>query len=167
MSEPNRLASRLMPESYPERLLPDWVSATEGGSRSDGSVTDPAARTVLLVDDEDSVRKVARRVLERSGYNVFAAATAVEALALFEEHRDRIDLLLTDVIMPVMNGRELADALLLERPELPVLFMSGHSYDALDNRPLGTLPFTLLHKPFGPQDLNRAVRDRLTRDSEG
>jgi two-component system, cell cycle sensor histidine kinase and response regulator CckA len=116
---------------------------------------------VLLVDDEEAVRKVTRRVLERSGYQVFSAATPAEAIELFGEHRDRIDLLLTDVIMPVMNGRELADALLVERPDLPVLFMSGHTYDALAHRRVGELPFKLLRKPFGPEDLNRAVRDRL------
>jgi two-component system cell cycle sensor histidine kinase/response regulator CckA len=120
-----------------------------------------SAGTVLLVDDEESVRRVTRRVLERSGYRVFAAAGPVEAMELFEEHRDCIDMLLTDVVMPGMTGPELADALLGERPGLPVLFMSGHCYEALQGRTVGELPFMLLNKPFGPDELNRAVRHRL------
>jgi two-component system, cell cycle sensor histidine kinase and response regulator CckA len=123
--------------------------------------------TVLLVDDEDAVRKVTRRVLERSGYTVLSAAGAHEAMDLFRQHRDGIDLLLTDVIMPVMNGRELADVLLIDRPDLPVLFMSGHSYGALLDREVGDLPWQLLPKPFGPSDLNRAVRERLAAASAG
>lgn len=119
-----------------------------------------ASTTVLLVDDEEGVRNVARRVLERSGYRVISAASPLEAIALFNEHGAGIDLLLTDVTMPVMNGRELADALLGARPNLPVLFMSGHSYDALRQRTGGE--FALLNKPFGPEELSRAVRERLT-----
>jgi CheY-like chemotaxis protein len=136
--------------------LPGWETAPHADpTGSEGGLT------VLLVDDEDAVRKVARRVLERSGFEVLAAGSPLEAIELFGKHRDRIDLLLTDVTMPVMNGRELADALLCERPDLPVLFMSGHSYDALRERVAGELSFSLLHKPFGPDELNRAVRNRL------
>jgi two-component system, cell cycle sensor histidine kinase and response regulator CckA len=140
--------------SIPGADLPGWQPEPDASGGESGP-------TVLLVDDEEAVRKVARRVLERSGFSVLATGSPLEAIELFGLHRDRIDLLLTDVTMPVMNGRDLADALLCERPDLPVLFMTGHSYDALRERVPGEPRISLLHKPFGPDELNRAVRGRL------
>ncbi|MBC8087091.1 MAG: response regulator, partial [Phycisphaerae bacterium] len=86
---------------------------------------------ILLAEDEDSVRAVAREALERRGYRVLAAADGPSALALARSCNETIDLLLTDVVMPGMNGRELAEALLLERPGTRVLFASGYTDDAV------------------------------------
>src|SRR5204862_5464669 len=80
--------------------------------------------TVLLVEDDDAVRSLARAVLRRHGYTVLEARHGVDALRLAERHRDTIHLLITDVVMPHMNGRELADRLASVRPKMRVLFMS-------------------------------------------
>ncbi len=123
--------------------------------------------TILLVEDEDSVRELARRVLERRGYTVLAAREPDEALLLNERYQGPIDLLLTDVVMPGMNGLALAERLTTLRPGIPVLYMSGYTGDVLDrydaHLPHGvqTLGLNLLHKPFDPDVLTQRVRQTL------
>lgn len=116
---------------------------------------------VLLVEDEDMVRSLAKRILERYGYTVFSAPSGVEAL---RAHRDRIqevDLLVTDVVMPHMNGRELYDKLKALRPKLRALFMSGYPAEVIERQGAqsGALPF--IEKPFHAEDLMRKVREVL------
>jgi PAS domain S-box-containing protein len=119
-----------------------------------------ASETVLLVEDEAVVRNLARRVLRDSGYRVIEARSGEEALRLAGEHADRIDLLLTDVVMPGMNGRELADRLGEIRPGTRVVFMSGYTEDVILKRGVsGDLAF--LAKPFTPPMLARSVREAL------
>ncbi|MEZ5101334.1 MAG: response regulator [Thermoleophilia bacterium] len=121
--------------------------------------------TILLVDDEDVVRDVARRVLVASGYTVLEARFGAEAIVAAEEHDGPIDLLLTDVVMPHMSGRELAERLVADRPELVVVYMSGHADDAVLRHGVlaGGSPF--VQKPFTAGRLLRDVADALRASS--
>jgi len=114
--------------------------------------------TILLVEDEPGVRKIARRVLDQSGYRVIEASNAREALDAFEANGESIDLLLTDVVMPGMSGPELRDRLVRSKPGLRVLFMSGYSDDETVSR-AGLKPgMNLMLKPFEPATLAKEVR---------
>ena len=121
------------------------------------------SETILLVEDEDLVRGVTKRILVRAGYRVIEARSPHQALILAEQEAGRIDLVLTDVIMPKMNGRQLADRLLAERPGLRILFMSGYTDDVILQHGVldGRAPF--LQKPVSPDDLTRKVREVLDR----
>ena len=114
--------------------------------------------TVLLTEDADSVRIVATAALERRGYRVLAAADGESALALSRAFPGRIDLLVTDVVMPGMNGRELADQLELMRPDMRVLFVSGYTDDADLLNGASNDVRTLLQKPFTSLELAKRVR---------
>jgi CheY-like chemotaxis protein len=114
-----------------------------------------ARQTVLVVDDEPLVRGLVRAVLEGDGYSVLEAGGAREALELARAHPERIDLVLTDVIMPHMLGTELAPLLRASRPDVPVLFMSA------SRAALAAPPEPLLDKPFTRDALARAVREAL------
>ena len=114
--------------------------------------------TVLLAEDEDSVRLVATAALERRGYRVLAAADGESAIAISRAYPGRIDLLVTDVVMPGMNGRELAEQLELMRPGLAVLFVSGYTDDAVLLKGVSLDERTFLQKPFTSLELARRVR---------
>ena len=118
----------------------------------------PGSETILVAEDEDGVRTLVRRVLERRGYEVLEACSGVEALDVAERHRGRIHLLLTDVVMPGMGGRELSARLTEQRPETRVLFMSGYTDDQTLRRGLFDPDVAFLAKPFSSQDLSAAVR---------
>jgi len=118
----------------------------------------PGSETVLLVEDEDGVRKLARRILERQGYAVLEAAGGAEALDLAEKHREPIHLLLTDVVMPQMGGRQLSERLVERRPETRVLFMSGYTDDQLLAHDRTGADVAFLPKPFDSKGLAAAVR---------
>ena len=113
--------------------------------------------TILLAEDDDAVRAIARTTLERAGYHVLAACDGAAAIAAAESHVGVIDLLLTDVIMPGMNGRELAECMTTQRPGLPVLFVSGYTDNVLADLGLQLGAATLLDKPFTPASLTAAV----------
>jgi two-component system, cell cycle sensor histidine kinase and response regulator CckA len=116
--------------------------------------------TILLVEDEDGVRDFSRRVLEREGYQVLAAALPSEACALFEQHTDEVDLLVTDVVMPDIDGASLAQKFLETRPRLRVLLMSGYSdFDSL--AAVSTDGMRFLAKPFQAGALVTAVQQLL------
>ena len=125
------------------------------------SVPPSGSETVLLVEDEDAVREVVRRVLERQGYHVLEASSGARALALAATWTRRIDLLLTDVIMPEMNGPQLAAQLVRLRPGLRVLYASGYAADALGPMGLGAPEVALIQKPFTPAELAHRVRQAL------
>ena len=91
-----------------------------------------ASGTVLLVEDQDDVRALSRKILERSGYSVLEARHGGEALALCMDEQVDFDLMVTDVVMPEMNGCELAERLRPHRPDLKVLFMSGYTDSSID-----------------------------------
>jgi PAS domain S-box-containing protein len=120
--------------------------------------------TILLVEDESEILDMGVRVLRRAGYVALAAATPHEALALAEKHGGEIHLLLTDVIMPEMNGRDLARLLLLRRPNLKRLYMSGYSADVI--APHGVLDpgVNFIQKPFSRKDLVGKVREVLEQE---
>ncbi len=117
--------------------------------------------TVLLTEDEEAVRTVAVAALERRGYRVLAAADGEAALAISRAFPGRIDLLVTDVVMPGMNGRELADRLTRAQPGLPVLYVSGYTEDTDVVLGLSGESRSLLPKPFTSLELARRVRAAL------
>ena len=120
------------------------------------------SETVLLVEDEERVRQIATEVLERVGYRVLPEGSAAAALARAREHQGRIELLLTDVVLPDMNGRELAERLRAARPDSKVLYTSGYT-DEIKILTGQTGPGTLfLPKPYDPSTLLRSVREVLT-----
>ena len=119
--------------------------------------------TILLVEDEKAVRELAARTLERNGYTVLAAGDAAEATQLAQRHRRRIHLLLTDVVMPEVNGRQLAQQLASLRPGIKVLYMSGYTDDAVVHHGVLEPGVAFLQKPFTAADLARKVRQTLER----
>jgi CheY-like chemotaxis protein len=114
--------------------------------------------TVLLVEDEDGVRRLARIALEAQGYTVLEAATAADAARAAEVHAGPIHLLLTDVVMPDRGGRDLADAVRALRPGVKVLYMSGYTDDAVLRHGVLKATGAFLQKPFTPLRLARQVR---------
>ena len=121
-----------------------------------------STETILLVEDDEPVRQLAARILKRSGYNVLQAHDGVAALDVAESYPAEIDLLLTDVMMPEMNGRELAEILSQRRPETRLMFMSGYSKEGLPLFENGSEKVTFLQKPFTSESLAGCVRRALT-----
>ena len=117
--------------------------------------------TILVAEDQNEVRALAKKTLARYGYTVLEAQSGAEALTLLEQHPGPIHLLLTDVVMPRMSGRQLVERVSPLRPEMKVLFMSGYTDDAIVHHGVleGGLPF--LQKPFAPAGLARKVREVL------
>jgi signal transduction histidine kinase/ActR/RegA family two-component response regulator len=117
--------------------------------------------TILLVEDEDAVRAIARRVLTKYGYTVIEAGNGPEALELLAAHESAIDVVLTDAVMPQMSGPELATAIEARRPDLPVIVMSGYTDVDLLRRGALDSGTSILAKPFTVETLLQAVRARL------
>src|SRR5207245_10515381 len=111
------------------------------------------SETVLLVEDEASLRELVRECLEASGYTVLEASHGTAALERSERHPGRIDLLMTDVVMPGMSGRELAERLRASRPEIRILYMSGYTDDAVVLHGVLAEDMALLQKPLTAADL--------------
>jgi two-component system cell cycle sensor histidine kinase/response regulator CckA len=124
-------------------------------------VSNRSWETILLVEDEDQVRALARTALKRHGYQVLEAEQGEQALALCEQHVGSIHLLLTDVVMPRMGGRELAERATVLRPEMKVLFMSGYANDDIIAHGVMDESIALLQKPITPSGLARRVREVL------
>ena len=117
--------------------------------------------TILLVEDEEFVRNVTREVLELSGYTVLEAIDAEMGIRIFQEHAHTIDLLLTDVVMPGMNGRDLATKLFEISPDLKAIFMSGYTENAITRQGFSDPRLVYLQKPFTLDVLTRKVREVL------
>ena len=142
--------------------------------RTDAPAADPAKRTVsilatgdetvLLVEDDEQLRKVAERILRDAGYRVLAAGGGEEALEMLEGQAATIDLLVTDVVMPRMGGRVLAERLKEERPGLEVLYMSGYTDNAIVHHGVLDPGLHFIGKPFSAADLTRRVREVLDLD---
>jgi CheY-like chemotaxis protein len=117
--------------------------------------------TILLVEDDEQVRELAREALSVSGYEVLVAETPRAAIALCRSHRSRIDLLLTDVVMPGISGPELATQATAIRPELKVLYMSGYTAQAIVHQGELDADTFFIQKPFTPSSLSAKVREVL------
>ncbi|HEX2877043.1 MAG TPA: response regulator, partial [Polyangiaceae bacterium] len=117
--------------------------------------------TILLVEDQDRVRAIARAILERSGYRVIVAPSPGDALMLCEQHQGKIDLLLTDVVMPWLSGTELAKRIAQMRPETKVLYTSGYTDDSVVRHGVLEGEMAFLQKPFTPESLSARVREVL------
>jgi two-component system, cell cycle sensor histidine kinase and response regulator CckA len=138
----------------PSKAVP-VVRAIAGGSE-----------TVLLVEDEDSVRSLTRMLLEQRGYRLLEARSGADALRLAEQHREPIHLLVTDVVMPGMSGRELAERLTALHPEMRVLYLSGYNGDTSLRYGVRQDERHFLAKPFSPVTLARKVREVLDQRRE-
>ncbi len=117
--------------------------------------------TILLVEDEEAVRKLVRRTLEQQGYKMVVAASGTEALELAQNHPGRIQLVITDVVMPQMGGQQLAGRLKALRPDIQVLYVSGYTESAVVSNGSLAKGDTFLQKPFTPLALMRCVRGLL------
>jgi len=124
-------------------------------------ISTSGSETILLVEDEEPVRRVVSRLLERSGYRVLATANGPEALRLSQQHQGTIHLLFTDVVMPGMNGRELADQLRAQHPQLKVLFMFGYTENAIIHHGVLDPGIAFINKPFRQENLANKVREVL------
>lgn len=113
---------------------------------------------MLVVEDQAKVRKYTVAVLNKYGYHVIQAESAEEALLVCERDRGRIDLILTDVVMPKASGRELAGKLEKLQPGIKVLFMSGYTDNIIERHGVLERGAEFIQKPFGPEDLARKVR---------
>ncbi len=115
-------------------------------------------RTVLMVEDEAAVRHVVQLMLERLGMNVLAAIDAQDALRIVRGHPASIDLLLTDIIMPGLNGRQLSERVQAIRPEIRTIYMSGYTDDPVVQQVVRHADALYLQKPFDAEALSRTVR---------
>lgn len=142
--------------------LPRVDKGAEGEKRKalKGEVR-PGSETVLVVEDEDHLCDLTVLILQRYGYKVLAAKEASEAMELYNNLDSPIHLLLTDVVMPGMNGRELAHQLERRQPGLKALFMSGYTDNAIVHHGILDAGIAFLQKPFTPEDLARKVREVL------
>jgi two-component system cell cycle sensor histidine kinase/response regulator CckA len=134
--------------------------AAESGpatSRTQGS------ETVLLVDDEETLRIPVRRFLEKRGYTILEAGSGADALQVCGEHEGPIDLVITDMMMPGMHGRELMEHVMHVRPAAKVLFTSGYADDQMIKRGLLDADMAFIQKPFNLGELEAKIRDVLTR----
>ena len=143
--------------------LPRLDAPAAVAAPSAGAAPAPGQETVLLVEDEDMVRGLTRRILAMHGYTVLEARHGADALEVAARHAGPIHLLLTDVVMPQMGGRLLADRLAVTRPQMRVLFMSGYIDDAVTRHGILETETAFLPKPFTPDGLARKVREVLDR----
>lgn len=130
---------------------------------SRGEVITTKGETILIVEDEEAVRKLASKILEKHGYRVLTAAGGDEALGIVREHRGRIDLLLTDVIMPKMDGKSLYRKVAELRGDIRVLYMSGYTHDVIANHGVVEEGINFIQKPFSFQTLTEKIREILDR----
>jgi len=119
--------------------------------------------TVLLVEDEDAVRSFAARALGQRGYQVLEASTGSEALDVFESHQGDVDLVVSDVVMPEMDGPTLMEKLRRDRPDLKIIFISGYAEDSFRKHLAENEEFMFLQKPFDLKELAAAVKAALQR----
>jgi CheY-like chemotaxis protein len=121
----------------------------------------PGSETILLVEDEPAVRRMAAEVLLNIGYRVIAAPSGADALRMAAKHEGPLDLLLTDVVMPGMTGPELARQFHSKFPRMRILYMSGYTDDAIEKHGLRGRTVRLLQKPFTHETLARGIREAL------
>jgi PAS domain S-box-containing protein len=148
-------------------LLPaaeDEAVRDEITGRVDDLDTLGGSETILVTDDEDEQREVAKRILTRNGYTVLTASSGAHAVEFAASHTGPIDLLLTDVIMPQMQGPAVAREVRVLRPDIRVLFMSGHAHPVLEAEALLGMEFLLMEKPFDETTILQNIRKVLDSD---
>ncbi len=152
-------------------MLRIYLPAVEGTAEPVPSVEPPAApsgsETVLVAEDEALVRKLLCRILTQNGYQVIEARDGLDALELSNAYEGSIDVLVTDVVMPRMGGVALARRLRLERPGMPVLFVSGHPQERTAGRTRDVIAGNFLQKPCTPRDLLARLRETLDAAAPG
>ena len=117
--------------------------------------------TILVIEDEDSLRNLAKRILEKSGYKVITASDGEQGFHIFKKNKEHIDLIITDILMPELNGIDMIDKIKKSYPNLPVIFMSGYTENALLQYNLKELQSKFIPKPFTPQMLAKKVSEIL------
>ncbi len=138
--------------------LPQVTLAVEKAAQVSGTGALAGAETILVVEDEPDVRKIVCKLLTASGYNVLEASGPDEALTIFKQSSDLIDLLLTDIMMPVMNGRQLYEQIALLQPGIKTLFISGYTNGVINDGGIQPDGVNFLQKPFAPDELTAKVR---------
>jgi len=141
--------------------LPRSEAAVEVADPDSGEHPTQGHETLLLVEDQEHLRRTLSELLAEYGYVVHAAGDPETALALVAEHGDAIQLLITDVVLPRMNGRELAEKVLARRPGLPVLFVSGYSPDETLRKAAEERTVAFLQKPFTAEEMAATIRTLL------
>ena len=116
---------------------------------------------ILLVEDEKDVREIAVIFLLECGYEVLVAQSGEEALSIWEKNKDKIDLVLTDIVMPKMSGRELIERLLTFNPNLKILYMSGYTQKEIAHHSVKNKHISFIQKPFNIAELAKKVRETL------
>jgi CheY-like chemotaxis protein len=143
-------------------LLPVTTQSAAEAAQVPPSRYTSAGQTVLIVEDEEALREVTRRLLSRQGYTVITAGNGAEAIVEAGSYTGEIDLLLTDVIMPQMLGKEAAEQIARTRPDIRVLYMSGYAQPILASQGRLAPNVTLLDKPFTERELLDKVHAVLT-----
>jgi PAS domain S-box-containing protein len=141
----------------PEVRVSDPADKPSGASRE----VPPGSETILLVEDQADVRTLARHMLQMRGYQVLEAPNGTDAIRLVENHQGPIDLMVSDVVMPGMGGRQLAEKIVALRPEIKVLFVSGYTDDAVMRHGIHSSETNFLQKPFTGESLAQKVRKVL------
>jgi len=141
--------------------LPRDLTQTEGDARPPGAAGETGTETILVVEDEATVLGIATRILAAAGYTLLSASNGDDALRIAEQHPGKIHLVLTDVVMPRMSGREFAERISLARPGVRILFMSGYTDDTILHHGIVDEGTHFLGKPFTSNDLTRKVREVL------
>ena len=145
---------RLVTEENADKAVPEKNTAAGG------------TETILLVEDEPTILRMAQMMLERKGYSVLSAATPAEAIDLAKAHADKIHLLMSDVVMPEMNGRELAGQITALYPDIRLLFMSGYTADVIAYQGVLDDGVAFIQKPFSMADMTAKVRELLDKASD-
>jgi len=145
---------RLIADETADTTVPEKKAAAGG------------AETILLVEDESTILRMIRKMLERKGYSVLPAATPAEAIDLAKAHADQIHLLMTDVVMPEMNGRDLAGQITALYPDIKLLFMSGYTANVIAHHGVLDDGVAFIQKPFSMADMTAKVRDVLDTASD-
>jgi two-component system, cell cycle sensor histidine kinase and response regulator CckA len=160
------VASELGRGTSMQLYLPRLAVPAQRAAAAEAPVAAGGSETVLLVEDEDTVRELVEEILRVHGYAVLVATRPEEGIRLAGERTGRIDLLICDAIMPGMSGRQLAQAVKRSRPCLRVLFVSGHADPALARSGALDADATFLQKPFTPESLAAKVRLTLDRPAQ-